>query len=85
VRIEILGTGCAKCEALARNAKAAADKLGIEYELVKVTELGRIASYGVLMTPALVIDGAVKMSGKVSSEAEVATLLTTTLSQKSET
>jgi small redox-active disulfide protein 2 len=70
-----LGTGCPKCEALAENAKAAAAKLGIEYELVKVTNLADIASYGVMVTPALVVDGQVKSSGKVASPEEVAKML----------
>ena len=77
MRIEILGTGCKKCETLAANAKAAADKLGLAYELVKVTDLSKIAQFGVLVTPALAIDGKVKFAGKVPSEAELTTLLTT--------
>ncbi len=77
MKIEILGTGCKKCETLAANAKAAADKLGLAYELVKVTDLSKIAQFGVLVTPALAIDGKVKFAGKVPSEAELTTLLTT--------
>jgi small redox-active disulfide protein 2 len=77
MKIEILGTGCKKCETLAANAKAAADKLGLAYELVKVTDLSKIAQFGVLVTPALAIDGEVKFAGKVPSEAELTTLLTT--------
>jgi len=83
-KIEILGTGCRKCETLATNAKSAADKLGIDYELVKVTNLAKMSSYGVMMTPALVIDGQVKVSGKIASEAEVTTMLTTALGQQEE-
>lgn len=75
MKIEILGTGCAKCDALAANAKAAADKLAIDYELVKVTNLGTIAGYGVMMTPAIVIDGEVKSAGKLLSETDIADLL----------
>jgi small redox-active disulfide protein 2 len=77
MKIEILGTGCKKCETLAANAKAAADKLGLAYELVKVRDLSKIAQFGVLVTPALAIDGKVKFAGKVPSEAELTTLLTT--------
>jgi len=77
MKIEILGTGCKKCETLAANAKAAADKLGLAYELVKVTDLSKIAQFGVLVTPALAIDGEVKFAGKVPSEAELTRLLTT--------
>jgi small redox-active disulfide protein 2 len=82
MKIEILGTGCQKCETLAANAKSAADKLGIDYELVKVTNLAKMSSYGVMMTPALVIDGQVKVSGKIASEAEVTAMLTTALAQQ---
>jgi small redox-active disulfide protein 2 len=76
MKIEILGTGCPKCQTLANNAKTAADLLGLQYELVKVTELKEIMKRGVMMTPALVIDGTVKSSGKLLSEAEITTLLT---------
>lgn len=75
MKIEILGTGCAKCNTLAENARLAAEKAGIDYELVKVTNLAQIASYGVMVTPALVIDGAVKISGKVASPDEIEALL----------
>ena len=75
MKIEILGTGCAKCEKLAANAKAAADKLGIEYELCKVQDLGEITRRGVLFTPALVIDGTVKVAGKLVNVDEITTLL----------
>jgi small redox-active disulfide protein 2 len=82
MKIEVLGTGCAKCEKLAANAKAAADKLGVEYELCKVTQLGDIMKRGVMFTPALAIDGEVKSSGKVLGEAELTALITTALSGK---
>lgn len=81
MKIEILGTGCPKCQALADNAKAAAEKLGAPYELIKVMQINDIISRGVMMTPALVIDGEVKVSGKVASEAEITTLLTNTASK----
>ena len=74
-RIQILGTGCAKCHTLAANAEAAAKDLGVAYELEKVTELNRIMSFGVMMTPALVVDGVVKASGKVLSPKEIRGLL----------
>ena len=64
-KIQILGTGCSKCEELAANAKAAAEALDIDYELEKVTDLNQIMAFGVMMTPALVIDGQVKVAGKV--------------------
>lgn len=76
MKIEILGTGCAKCNRLEATAKSAAEKLGVPYELVHVKDLMQIASYGVMMTPALAIDGQVKLVGKVPSEAEITTILT---------
>lgn len=77
MKIEVLGTGCPKCQALAANAKAAADKLGVPYELCKVTDLGEIMRRGVVFTPALAIDGQVKSAGQVLSEADVTALLAT--------
>jgi small redox-active disulfide protein 2 len=73
--IQVLGTGCPKCEKLAEVAEAAAKALGIEYELVKVTDITEIVTFGVMMTPALVIDGEVKVVGKVPSEDEIKALL----------
>lgn len=64
-KIEILGTGCPKCHQLAANAKAAAEQLGVEHTLTKVTALNDIAKFGVMFTPALAVDGVVKSSGKV--------------------
>lgn len=66
-KIEILGTGCKKCNDLAEVAKKAAESMGIEYELEKVTDIQKIMEYGVMMTPALVVDGEVKVAGKVPS------------------
>lgn len=71
MKIEVFGTGCSKCEALAANAKAAADKLGIEYELCKVTDINAIAGRGVIVTPALAIDGTVKVTGRVATEDQI--------------
>jgi small redox-active disulfide protein 2 len=81
VKIEILGTGCPKCHTLATNARAAADKLGLPYELCKVTELSEIMKRGVVFTPAIAIDGQVKSAGKVLGEAELTTILTTAASE----
>ncbi len=64
-KIQILGTGCPKCKQLAENAEMAAKELGIEYELEKVTEINEIMKFGVMMTPGIAIDGAVRASGKV--------------------
>lgn len=74
--IEILGTGCPKCEKLAANAKAAAEKLGLACEFSKVTEINEIMKRGVMFTPALAIDGKVEVSGKVAGEDEITTMLT---------
>jgi small redox-active disulfide protein 2 len=74
-KLQILGTGCAKCNALAMAAEKAAQALGQPYELEKVTDLNRIMSFGVMMTPALVVDGQVKVSGKVPSADEIKKLL----------
>lgn len=73
--IQVLGTGCPKCEKLAEVAEAAARAIGIEYELVKVTDITEIMTFGVMMTPALVIDGEVKVVGKVPTEDEIKALL----------
>lgn len=64
-KLQILGTGCAKCEKLANLTDTAAKELGMNYELVKVKDLNDIASFGVMMTPALAVDGEVKVVGKV--------------------
>jgi small redox-active disulfide protein 2 len=77
MKIEILGTGCAKCEKLAAAAEAAAKNLGIDYELIKVKELAEIMKRGVMLTPALAIDGEVKIAGRVAGEDEIAGLLRT--------
>jgi len=69
--IQILGSGCAKCKKLAENAESAAKELGVEYVLEKVTDLNKMADFGVMMTPALAIDGEVKSAGKVLSPDEI--------------
>jgi small redox-active disulfide protein 2 len=74
-KLQILGTGCSKCRLLADAAETAAKELGIDYELEKVTDLNRIMGFGVMLTPALVVDGVVKVSGKVPSADEAKALL----------
>jgi small redox-active disulfide protein 2 len=74
-KIQILGTGCPKCKALTANAEAAVKALGIEAEIEKVQKIQDIMKFGVMMTPALVLDGAVKSVGKVLSAAEIEALL----------
>jgi small redox-active disulfide protein 2 len=73
--IQILGTGCPKCRKLAENAEAAAKALGIEYTLEKVTDINRITGFGVMMTPALVVDGEVKVVGKVPDAEAIKAML----------
>jgi len=74
-KIQILGSGCAKCRQLTAVAEQAAQDLGLQYELEKVTDVTRYAEFGVMFTPALVVDGVVKLSGKVPSFDEAKKLL----------
>jgi len=71
MRIEILGVGCAKCKQLTVSVETAVKELGLSAEVVKVTEIARIAAYGVMMTPALAVDGKVKSIGRNLSVAEI--------------
>jgi len=71
MKIEILGMGCSKCKKTTQNAQMAVDELGIDAEIIKVEELDKITEYGVMMTPALVIDGEVKVAGKIPSKQEI--------------
>jgi small redox-active disulfide protein 2 len=71
MRIEVLGTGCPKCKATVVNAQKAVAELGMQAEVVKVEDLMEIASRGVMMTPAVVIDGQIKAVGKVPTVAEI--------------
>ena len=75
MKIQILGTGCPKCKQLSENAETAAKELGIDFELEKVTSITDIMSFGVMMTPALVIDGEVKIAGKVPQVEEIKELM----------
>ena len=74
-KIQILGTGCPKCKKLAEKAEAAAKELGIEYEIEKITDINKIMQFGVMMTPALAVDGQVKVVGKVPTAKEVKEML----------
>lgn len=73
--IKILGTGCANCKKLEQNARKAIDELGISATVEKVQDLKAIAKYGVMRTPALVIDEEVKIVGKVAKVDEIKELL----------
>ena len=75
MKIQILGGGCAKCQTLAQHAEAAAKDLGLDYEIEKITDMNRYADFGVAMTPALAVDGTVKVVGKVASVEEIKALL----------
>lgn len=74
-RLQVLGTGCMKCKMLAEHAERAAQELGLDYELEKVTELEEIFAFGVVATPALVIDGEIKVFGHVPSTSRLKELL----------
>lgn len=75
MKIEVLGTGCAKCNLLENATKKVADRLGIQYTLDHVKDIAKITAYGVLMTPALVVNGKVLVAGKVPSEADLEKML----------
>jgi small redox-active disulfide protein 2 len=75
VRIQVLGTGCAKCKQLTANAEAAVAELALDVRVEKVEDLREIVKFGVMTTPALAVDGKVRAAGKVLSAAEVKALL----------
>ena len=71
MKIEILGMGCPKCKMLYENAQTAVKEAGVEAEVIKVEDMDKITGYGVMMTPALVIDGEVKTTGKIPSAEDI--------------
>ncbi len=73
--LQILGSGCANCVRLANNVEAAAKELGMEFTLEKVTDIQAIVSAGVMRTPALVVDGEVKLYGRVPNVEEIKTII----------
>ncbi|MFP4542144.1 MAG: thioredoxin family protein [Opitutales bacterium] len=73
--IQILGTGCAKCNNLADATKTAADELGLDYQMEKITDMMRFADFGVMVTPAMAVDGEVKVSGRVPAGDELKKML----------
>ncbi len=75
MKIEIFGTGCAKCSKLEENVKKAVEELGIRAEITKVTQIEDIIESGVMITPALAVDGEVKSAGKVLSVEDVKKLI----------
>ena len=75
MKVEVLGTGCAKCKRLAKNVEAAIKDLGLEAELVKVDDITEIMDRGVMLTPALAVDGELKVSGRVADVKEIKEIL----------
>lgn len=74
--LQVLGPGCAKCTKLTENAKAAVAELGINARIEKITDINAMMGFGVMVTPGLVVDGEVKVVGKVPSVEEIKKLLT---------
>lgn len=79
LRIKVLGSGCSNCQKLEQNAKEAVAMLGEPATVEKVTDFAAIAAYGVMRTPALVVNGKVVVSGRVPNASEIMTMLTTAL------
>jgi len=75
IKLQILGSGCAKCNALAQHSAEAANALGLDYELEKITDMNAIIDAGVMSTPALAVDGEVKSAGRLLSVEEIKRLL----------
>ena len=75
MQLLVIGTGCAKCKTLAQFAEQAVKELGVTAEINKVTDLKQIMALGVMMTPALAVNGTIKVVGKVPSVAEIKSLL----------
>lgn len=75
MKVQILGTGCPKCKKLTENAQAAIAELGLDCDVEKVTDVNEIMKFGVMMTPALAVDGQVKSVGKVASPDEIKKML----------
>lgn len=75
MKIEILGTGCAKCKSLTKNVEKAVAELGIQAEIIKVDSIQEIMNRGVMMTPALYIDGESKMIGRTATVEELKKIL----------
>ena len=74
-KLQILGTGCPKCRLLAEHTERAAQELGLDYELEKVTDIEKIFEFGVVATPALAVDGEIKVFGHVPTSGRLKELL----------
>ena len=75
MKIEILGTGCPKCKKLTQNVEEAVKELNVDAEIFKVTDISDITSYGIMMTPGLVVDNEIKSTGKVLGKDEIKKIL----------
>ena len=75
MKIQILGTGCPKCQALEANAKAAVAKAGLDAQVEKISDIAKISEMGVMVTPAIAVDGVVKRAGKLLSTDEIIALV----------
>jgi len=73
--IQILGTGCPKCRKLEENARQAAQELNLDFRIEKVKDLQQIMAFGVMVTPALVVDGVVKVAGKIPGVQDIKKML----------
>jgi small redox-active disulfide protein 2 len=82
MRIQVIGPGCPKCKMLAERTEKAIQLLGLHTAVEKVTDINEMMQFGIAMTPALAIDGTIKLAGKVPSEAEIRTLLTSAMARK---
>ncbi len=76
MKIQVLGTGCPKCNKLSELTERVAGELGLESQVEKITDINAIVTAGVMMTPALLVDGQVKVSGRIPSEQELKSFLT---------
>lgn len=71
LKVEILGTGCTKCKTLEEMVREIVEELDLDVEITKVTDINKIVEYGVMLTPGLVIDGEVKVTGRLPSKDEI--------------
>lgn len=75
IKLQILGTGCPKCKMLSEHAERAAQELGLDYEIEKITNIEEILAFGALATPALAVDGEIKVVGRVPTTARLKEML----------